>query len=863
MADQGKKLSFFNRILSNLVALTAITLLPLGLTHGMWLGFLRASSPRSWDGTGHYAIAQIYVSTIFPDTFGWTYAYFGGMPLPNFYPPLFYWLIGLVHGTRLLSFNSAFKLVLAVPVILTPAAIWLFALAASGRNRTVATCAAIAAVPMLIDPRFIAQVGPSGLDYFSTFVLGLYSQPLGFVLLALWYTSFLKAPASRACFMLSTILLALTVLANFFNAVTASIFVVTILFGDVVALLTARDDRQRSSVVQGLRAHLVSPLLSACLCAFWLVPVLDEYEYFVTRPVKVISFAMTIPFAVWLWFVAAELGIILWFRSRNREMGAFLATCLLLAAIVIFDVLFAPSWFPLQATRFLATLNFLLCVPIGYALATIYHQAVSLFAGWLSKGFSGLNKRSVWLPKIIPLLTFSVAVTVLWAILHKSVRDSLSVDIAFYSAANRRQVTDLLAFAKEHRRGRYLVESPTLITSAGADLDGRQMASGLGTQGNESLIVVFREASPNSLFYNPTVSAFSAFPEGFGISSTLADDLDFMNQPTLLHLERLSRLGVKYLVIYTETIKQRLSLEQLIAVRYDIGKWSVFELKQQPAAAAQALAYRPALVISKFTLKQRRRNEYNFIRFAEEQFSDGWFEVLLARSPEVRLDHLGPVDDFGGIVVDTYECDNEDAAFGKIRDIAQRRLVVLLSSDAPLFRRIASDIAAFPRARIVERFSEPPGQWMDSETPTFRYSTSSIHKVWLRIKEILNAEKLRVADDAPLAVSREQNAITLTPLASLNQRVPVLLDTTFHPDWRRDDHAAIYAVTPFNMLTFLERRVSLTYERSPLERGAAELSAVTLILLVVGPVLWSVRNRLLPYWPTNRSPVDKSNRTVE
>src|SRR4029077_3543191 len=132
------------------------------------------------------------------------------------------------------------------------------------------------------------------------------------------------------------------------------------------------------------------------------------------------------------------------------------------------------------------------------------------------------------------------------------------------------------------------------------------------------------------------------------------------------------------------------SLDAQIGARYDIGKWTVFELKQDPTPFGQVLSYRPALVISRFTLKQRRRNEYNFIRFAEEQFYDGWFDVLLAHSPEIRLDRIGPVDDFGAVLVDSYECDDQQRAFERIQDISKRQLVILLSSDAALFKRIES-----------------------------------------------------------------------------------------------------------------------------------------------------------------------------
>src|SRR5271169_1430250 len=71
--------------------------LPLARTARFLLLFLAPSLPRSWDGSGHVAASYIYDSTVFPDTFGWTRGWLGGMPLPNFYPPLFYWIVAILH----------------------------------------------------------------------------------------------------------------------------------------------------------------------------------------------------------------------------------------------------------------------------------------------------------------------------------------------------------------------------------------------------------------------------------------------------------------------------------------------------------------------------------------------------------------------------------------------------------------------------------------------------------------------------------------------------------------------------------------------------------------------------------------------
>ena len=53
------------------------------VTHRIVLNVIKTGPPRAWDGTGHFAVAQIYDNSIFPDTFGWVDSYFAGMPFPN------------------------------------------------------------------------------------------------------------------------------------------------------------------------------------------------------------------------------------------------------------------------------------------------------------------------------------------------------------------------------------------------------------------------------------------------------------------------------------------------------------------------------------------------------------------------------------------------------------------------------------------------------------------------------------------------------------------------------------------------------------------------------------------------------------
>src|ERR1043165_2602091 len=141
----AKRLDFVWR----LYPLALITIFPVALVSNFWLEVWRGVRSHATDGSGHWGIAQIYNAGIFPDTFGWPAACCGGMPSPTFSPPLFHWLVGLLGACGLLSFGAAFKLVLFVPTLLMPAAVWLLARGLSGGSARVALTSACACVLML------------------------------------------------------------------------------------------------------------------------------------------------------------------------------------------------------------------------------------------------------------------------------------------------------------------------------------------------------------------------------------------------------------------------------------------------------------------------------------------------------------------------------------------------------------------------------------------------------------------------------------------------------------------------------------------------------------------------------------------
>lgn len=577
----------------------AVTLLAAVMNINLWTKLLQGVRPRAWDGTGHFALAQIYDQTIFPNTFGWTNAYFAGMPFPNFYPPLFYWCIAFLHHTPFFSFPAAFNLLLGLPTLLLPIVIWRLAKSVSDNDRVVVIFAALASIPLLTDIRF----EQFGLSYPSTFLIGLYTQPLGFVLLVLWYIVYINSPRNVWRVALASLLLALTVLANFFNAVTCAFFIAAVILNDLKAGSRRFSKEPSPQARRDLAAHLISPLIALLLTLFWLIPILSDYAYLVTRP-QTMTLKEILSTPNIIWYLLSIIGILRWRRHRSIAMRPFLWACLGLACAVFFSTIISPRWFPFQAPRFIGTLNFLLAVPVGHAMAALFAVPKILFgtAGlwpqikiWLlritrsgDKNKRGgkarlrawlLRKSTVRLPLAQFLSSFYVkaASTMVLIIASFFLLERPAYDIAFYTPSSQQSLQDILHFAEEHREGRYLVEIP-VASSDEAAFEGRALNSYLGAQGNETVSVVFREASPNSIFFNAVANTLSAYPDNFGISSVLAEDLDFQNQPLAKHLERACLIGTRYLVIFTPWMKMHLAEENGIKRRFESGDWTIFEL---------------------------------------------------------------------------------------------------------------------------------------------------------------------------------------------------------------------------------------------------------------------------------------------
>ena len=142
-----------------------------------------------WDGAGHAAVGEYYAKHIFPSTWGWIPNWFGGMPFPQFYPPLFFFFVALLSKIfYFFSYTNIFKaFVILLQIILSGILAWVT------KNITKSNVAGwIGGIICLIfSSAEYFGVTSYGITISSTFNNGFLAQLLGFIFLLFWINYFL------------------------------------------------------------------------------------------------------------------------------------------------------------------------------------------------------------------------------------------------------------------------------------------------------------------------------------------------------------------------------------------------------------------------------------------------------------------------------------------------------------------------------------------------------------------------------------------------------------------------------------------------------------------------------------------------
>lgn len=779
-------------------AVDALVLLALfGLVCGPYLyRACQTALPGGWDGTPHYAIADLYARRIFPALSGWLPEYFAGMPYPDFYPPVFYFLVAAL--TKLgLSTRSAF---LGVQVVASAAVPLLSALCArrlSG-SRVGGLVAGLLAIGYLVSRSAISQYG---ITLHGTFDAGLSTQLLGHCMVLLFYYPFLRALEERRSAATAALFLALVPLTNVHMVWVAALLFLSLSATQLV-LASSRAERLRVLAVHGA-VGVTALLLSAC----WVVPMLARLKYVPTLALAPVPPGM----ATFLFFRLALyllFGLAAALLERNTRAIALAVSLVLLLGLCVLPA----RWLhlgdtALQPSRLAVAFPFLMTFLVGYSVGV----AGKLLPGPYAQPVVGLACAAVF------FLHFRLETAPSATLTDAQVAEFDNVLRALHGRTDGRVITEMDAQGSDN---------PFALQAL------------VGASGAHSLTTVFRESSLNVFFTVPLRNRFSAVKETFGVDSKVVRVGDFAPEWER-ELARLRLFNVRYFAAHSAEVKEALAALPGVRRESPPGKWELYAFEAPAPGPATVPAYAPVLTFAAFSVKSRPNFGFDFIRLGEEMLAAGRLDVPLALTRTGRLDAEEGWERFRTALVTEYRYEDAERAYAALERFSRDRHLLLLESKDALYTRLAALARERSTVHLVPALADRPAP--DAEpTPgeqavTEQRASRAVH---LRLLDALDAVREPLGDVPHLASARlEGERVELALDAEPSRPVPVWVRQGYFPTWSNPEGEPVYLATPTFQLTFLrQREASLRIRRGGLEWGAGLLSLVGLALVVAAAV---------------------------
>ena len=233
------------------IALLALCLLLaiacIWLNWSLFASFWRSPVTSSFDGMSHFSVGEYYAKHTFPKTWGWTPLWFGGMPFPDFYPPLYYLVTALLYHLLPFSYTTVTKTFLCFLLTVLPGLSAWVGLAQT-RNWWAALAAGCLTLLAISSPEYAL-----GIAVYSTVTQGLFTQLLGYICLLLWYRYFFAADESLISRLLAGLFMFLLLLCNVHIVPVAVLFIVVWATLATIRSMRARDVRAGTVAETGIR----------------------------------------------------------------------------------------------------------------------------------------------------------------------------------------------------------------------------------------------------------------------------------------------------------------------------------------------------------------------------------------------------------------------------------------------------------------------------------------------------------------------------------------------------------------------------------------------------------------------------------
>lgn len=621
------------------------------------------------DGSAHVAALHLYSTYVYPDILGWVPEFFGGMPFPVYYPPLFYWLGATIIKLGGVDANLAAKIMTTASFAALPGAILGLGrrLGLSFNEATMSS----AWSGVIACGSNLASLG--GIGLLGLFEVGLYTQTLGFVFFCIWCGRVVHAARSRTAVAIAIISLTALILTNVHVLPLAAAFAFGWFIFDYGNRRFSKWQSDRTHVIPDLVRLIALILAPVLIASIWLFPLIRWYSYSIGRPLEAPSLFSELGALNFVWLICLWVA---WSERRHRRAMTSLCVALLLVAIASLTPLGGVlKGIPFQPARVLSGAILLCTIPGAFLISRTLRALIG-------------NR---WLYALSLILC-----VVVFGIIHPVQKFGISS----LSAADDRKILNVRNALKELPPGLVLVEivmPNAIFNSPGSDVralaTSRALTHQIATDHRPILWCVFREQAVTAPLATAVTNLFSTSQEDFEIDGTALNRAATGQITPENALKLASHLGVSYFLVQSQAQVDRLSKSPTVHLLWNIDGWYLFQNLSPIPSAMEKVNATPVVAWLTPHFKNRSPDDLDLFNVWEELSFDGHpdISVLWAQSPGADPWTFIAKQSITTIVVDPSLLSSvSDDWLSKLRAAAPRLNVLLINDGSPLAGQIES-----------------------------------------------------------------------------------------------------------------------------------------------------------------------------
>ncbi len=715
------------------------------------------------------SVGQYYADHIFPSTWGWTTKWYAGMPFPQFYPPLFFFVMAIIYKILpFFSYITLFKIIVTILQLAIPGLL-VFFVANRIKDKWSLWLTGIFSVFLLCS--YFPIMGNSGVNIGATLNTGMVTQLLSFIMLILWLHFFLKIEHDVKSRYFAGFFLFLTFLSNAHNDIVVLIIFTTIYLLSVFYSIKETAHLRQKVILLGrnFSIYFLTGLLPLAATAFWSTPLYYTYTYFTSvSPYELPTFwqFMTImglfPFLAIITFLVS-------LQVKKKTVTQLSLVIIVGICFMYIPTLLGETGLPIHVNRWFAVISFLFPVVTGL----VYEDVIKILK---------IQKYRI--------IVFIVTVVVVFM----GLGTYSFVKVGGYSLTFKQDnFQSIIDYFTEHKDlGMFMVETH-LIKDGPTSFVYSDVLSQIG---EGAAVVNLRESSINSVYMTPVRNSLSNEHELFGFKSYLAQDTTFTDQNISANLDRAEQMGIQSFLIRSKKIKDIIVTDPRIILDKNFGSWTLYSLRNV-VPRANIVPNAPLLFYGSLTFKDRNITDYDWSRIQEEVLFNNDKNITFIYPTDRYLDTSPELTSASTTFVSTYIYHDFDTAFERLVAYSKQNNLIVVADRNPLSGKLYS---LYMMSSTTNKYHIT---FIDHLQPT----VLNPNPLRDQMAELFNKIKLinPPVSQSQISVSGtvlDDNKIVVQLNGTSTTPVPVLIKSSYFPAWRRTDGVPVYLATPGYMLTY-------------------------------------------------------------